>query len=133
MKQINNLIKYWQKTAEHDQETMMSLFKSKRYSDSLFYGHLVLEKILKALVIKKTKDHAKPIHNLVVLSQDANLILDKADLEFLAEMNKFNIRARYPDYKLSFYKLCTWHYTEPKIKKVNAMYKKLCQKLPSLK
>lgn len=133
MKQINNLIKYWQKTAEHDQETMMSLFKSKRYSDSLFYGHLTLEKILKALVIKETKEHAKPIHNLVVLLQDANLILDKADLEFLAEMNKFNIRARYPDYKLSFYKLCTWRYTESRIKKVNAMYEKLCQKLQSPK
>lgn len=129
MKQVNDLIKYWQKTAEHDRETMMSLFKSKRYSDSLFYGHLALGKILKALVIKETKDHAKPIHNLVVLSQDANFILDKFDLEFLAEMNKFNIRARYPDYKLSFYKLCTLRYTEPRIKRVNLIYKKLCQKL----
>lgn len=129
MKEINNLIKYWQKTAEHDHKTMMSLFNSKRYSDSLFYGHLALEKILKALVIKETKDHAKPIHNLVVLSKDANLLLDKVDLEFLAEMNKFNIRARYPDYKLSFYKLCTLRYTEPRIKKVKALYKKLCQKL----
>lgn len=133
MKQINDLIKYWQKTAEHDRETMMSLFKSKRYSDSLFYGHLVLEKILKALVIKETKDHAKPIHNLFVLLQDAKLVLDKVDLEFLAEMNKFNIRARYPDYKLLFYKLCTLRYTEPRIKRVNLIYKKLCQKLQSLK
>ncbi|MBI2459838.1 MAG: HEPN domain-containing protein [Parcubacteria group bacterium] len=133
MKETKALIKYWQRTAEHDRETMVSLFKAKRYSDSLFYGHLMLEKILKALVIKETKNHSKPIHNLAVLAQDANLVLDKADLEFLAEANKFNIRARYPDYKLSFYKLCTWRYTEPKIKKINALYKQLCQKLPPLK
>lgn len=41
---IKDLIKYWFDTAKYDYETMLSLFKSKRYSDSLFYGHLVLEK-----------------------------------------------------------------------------------------
>lgn len=65
--EIEKLKDYWLKTAKHDYETMMSLFRSKRYPDSLFYGHLVLEKVIKALVVKKTKGHPPPTHNLLVL------------------------------------------------------------------
>lgn len=129
MENVSDLVRYWQKTAQHDYETMVTLFDAKRYSDSLFYGHLVLEKILKALVVSETKNHPDPIHNLLVLSEKANLSLEKPDREFLAEANKFNIRARYPDYKLLFYKTCTLAYTKPKIEKIKAMYKQLCQRL----
>lgn len=125
---IQELIKYWRDTAKYDYETMLSLFKSKRYSNSLFFGHLVLEKILKALVVQETKNHAKPIHNLIVLAEDAKINLSKAELEFLAEVNKFNIRARYPDYKLSFYKICDLNYTKPRLEKIKLIYKKLCNK-----
>lgn len=131
MENINtqDLIKYWLETAEYDYKTMLSLFKSKRYSDSLFYGHLVLEKILKAFVVQKTNNHAKPIHNLIMLAEDAKINFSKDDLEFLAEVNKFNIRARYPDYKLSFYKICDLNYTKPKLTKIKLIYKKLCKEL----
>lgn len=129
MQNTKKLIEYWSKTAEHDYETMLGLFKLKRYSDSLFFGHIILEKILKAHVVKKTKDHPKPIHNLVVLAKEASIDLTKEDMEFLAEVNKFNIRTRYPDYKLSFYKLCTLNYTKSKLEKIKIIYKKLCQML----
>jgi len=33
---------YWNKTAQHDYKTMMGLFDIKRYSDCLFFGHIVL-------------------------------------------------------------------------------------------
>src|SRR3989344_806475 len=129
MKDKNKLIKYWIKTAEHDYDTMLSLFKSKRYSDCLFYGHIVLEKILKALVAQNKGSHPKPIHNLLVLIEDTGIELAKEDLEFLSEVNKFNIRARYPDYKLLFYKICTLDYTAPRLEKIKLMYKKLCNAL----
>lgn len=127
MRDKNKLIKYWLETARHDYDTMSSLFKSKRYSDSLFYGHLVLEKVLKALVVKRTGKHPKPIHNLLVLLQDSNIILEKEENEFLAEANKFNIRARYPDYKLGFYKLCTFTYTKPRVERIKSVYRRLCR------
>ena len=126
---VKKLTNYWMETAKHDYETMLGLFKIKRYSDSLFYGHIVLEKTLKALVVQNKKRHPKPIHNLLVLTQEAGVDLKKEDLEFLAEVNKFNIRARYPDYKLAFYKLCNLNYTELKLKKIKLIYKKLCQML----
>ena len=129
MKNVKELVKYWLKIAKHDHETMLSLFELRRYSDCLFYGHMVLEKALKALVAKNTKKHPKPIHNLLVLLQDSGVNLKKEETDFLAEANKFNIKARYPDYKLSFYKVCNFKYIKPRLEKIEAIYKKLCQTL----
>lgn len=45
----DELIKYWIKTSEKDYSTMMHLYQSEDYHWSLFMGHLVIEKPLKAL------------------------------------------------------------------------------------
>lgn len=127
MDDIKGVVKYWLNTAEHDYQTMRGLFQIKRYPDSLFYGHLVLEKILKALVVQNKKKHPTPTHNLLVLLNETGIELEREEVEFLAEVNKFNIRARYPDYKLSFYKVCTLRYTKLRLEKINSLYKKLCQ------
>jgi len=120
---------YWEKTAQHDYQTMMGLFEIKRYSDCLFFGHIVLEKVLKGLVVKNTNKEAPYIHDLVRLQELAKMQLDNDDLKFLKEVNNFNIRVRYPDYKLRFYKICTKEFTERRLKRIVKLYKKLCQKL----
>jgi len=124
-----NVVKYWQKTAEHDYETMLALFKSKRYSDSLFFGHIVLEKILKGLVVEKIKKEAPYIHDLVRLEKMAKLGLPEEKLDLLDRVNNFNIRARYPEYKLQFYKSCTKQYTKNYLDKIIKLYKELCLNL----
>ena len=123
------LINYWLKTAEHDYDTMLALFKSKRYSDSLFFGHIVLEKILKALVVKKTKKQAKYTHNLLILLKKAGMknIFTKKDIKLLGIVNDFNLRTRYPDYKLKFYKKATKIYTEKYLFCIKNLYKKIWQ------
>lgn len=126
---INRAIDYWMKTARNDFTTMNGLFKIKRYSDSLFFAHIVIEKLLKGLVVKNTKKQPKYIHNLLILAEDAKLNLNEAHWNLLAEINRFNIRARYPDEKLKFYKLCTKKYTENYIIKIRKFYRKLCQLL----
>ncbi|MEA2082888.1 MAG: HEPN domain-containing protein [Thermodesulfobacteriota bacterium] len=51
-------IKYWLKTADQDWRVANHLFEKKDYSYALFFGHLTIEKILKAIFIdKKTKRH----------------------------------------------------------------------------
>ncbi len=116
---------YWRKAAKHDYDTMLALFKLKWYSEFLFFGHIVLEKILKACVVKKTKEHTPYTHDLVKLHETAELKLSTNEIDFLDEMNDYNIRARYPDYKLSIYKLCTQEYTKDRIDKISIRYKKL--------
>lgn len=122
-------IQYWQKTAEHDYETMQVLFNNKRYSDALFFGHIILEKVLKGHVVKQTKKQAPYIHDLTRLAEIAQLNLSEKVMDFLDNVNDFNIRARYPEEKLAFYKKCTFAYTKDYFNKINKLYKELCQKL----
>lgn len=135
MKKIDQkkVLDYWEKTAEHDYETMQVLFKSKRYDASLFFGHLVLEKILKALVVHNTGEHAPRTHHLPRLAEIAGLHLDKEDVTILREANDFNTDARYPEQKLEFYKRCTKEYTSKHFTAIDILYKKLCQKLKQKK
>lgn len=128
--QTDKLVTYWLTTAQHDYKTMESLFKSRRYSDCLFYGHIVLEKLLKALVVKATKQSAPYTHDLLVLSrQIEDIAWTEDEVRLLDDVNRFNIRTRYPDFKLKFYKLCKASYTKPYYIKIKDLHKKLCQKL----
>ena len=126
---IKGLIKYWYKTSQHDYETMVGLFRIKRYSASLFFGHIILEKILKALIVKNTKKDAPFIHDLVRLQELTELDLTTEQLVLLKDVNNFNIRCRYPDFKLKFHKLCTKQFTQKYLDKIIKLYSELCQKL----
>lgn len=127
---IKKLQEYWVKTAKRDYETMLGLFEIKRYPESLFFGHIVLEKILKAHVAKHIKKQAPKTHNLMQLMELAELNLPDDDKNLLDLVNIFNLRSRYPDYKLKFFK--TYNKKEAakeKIDKIKKLYNKLCQKL----
>ncbi|MBU1956526.1 MAG: HEPN domain-containing protein [Patescibacteria group bacterium] len=126
-KDIKNIVEYWRKTAKRDYDTMLSLFKSKRYPESLFFGHIVLEKILKGLVVKEIKTEAPYIHDLARLCKLAKLDFSQEKISFLNKINDFNIRCRYPEYKLKFYKQCTKEYTEKYLDQIVKLYKELCQ------
>jgi len=112
------LIDYWINSAEDDIKTVEALWESKRYHHCLFFCHLVVEKALKALVVKHTGEQALPIHNLIRLARDAGLVVPPDKEAALEEINTFNVRARYNDYKLKFYKKATREYTE-KWKKIS--------------
>jgi HEPN domain-containing protein len=130
---IKKIAEYWHKTAEHDYKTMLGLFRIKRYSDCLFFGHIVLEKILKAHVVKNIKEEAPKTHDLVMLAKLAKLELPLEDIEYLKVVNRFNMRTRYPDVKFNFYKLCTREYASENLNEIKKIYKTLCQKLKQKK
>ena len=116
------VVSHWLKTAEDDLDAANKLFKAKKYHHCLFFAHLSLEKILKALVVKKTKKHALPIHNLKKLADDAELKLSQKKEKELREITTFNIEARYNGYKLSFYKKATKNFTQKWLKKIKEIY-----------
>ncbi|VAX38065.1 hypothetical protein MNBD_UNCLBAC01-1335 [hydrothermal vent metagenome] len=101
------VIAYWKNSSKKDFETGKILYQNKRYHYALFFCHLSIEKMLKALVIKKTQSAPPLIHDLVRLVEKTGvLVLDQYKKE-LAEISTFNIQTRYDDYKLSFYKKVT--------------------------
>ncbi len=48
---IDRTVKYWLSGARYDIKTAVTLLMGKRYPYALFFGHLALEKVLKALVV----------------------------------------------------------------------------------
>ena len=68
---IDKTVQYWKEGAAYDLETGKSLLESRRFPYALFFGHLALEKILKPLLVKTTKDHAPFTHSLTFLASGA--------------------------------------------------------------
>lgn len=108
----DEIVAYWFNSAEQDYHTMINLYQSKDYHWSLFMGHLVLEKLLKAIYVDRIDINVPRIHDLLRLAEKASLLLDENKKDQLDLITSFNIAARYPDYKQSFYKKCTKDFTE---------------------
>ncbi len=108
---IENIIKYWIDSSNKDFKTMINLYNSKDYNWSLFIGHLVIEKLLKAIFVKKHRTHSIFIHDLLRLAKKANIELTREMEDDLDMITTFNINARYDNYKQEFYNLCTEEFT----------------------
>ena len=65
---VGEVVQYWLGLAEGDWPVTEHLFISGDYHYALFFGHLYLEKLLKALVVQATGEHAPRTHNLSVLA-----------------------------------------------------------------
>ena len=120
---IQKSMDHWMESGERDFKTMNNLFKSKDYSWSLFVGHLVIEKLLKACYIKNNHQHPLMIHNLVRLAETSGISLTENQKSLLTEITSFNLSSRYDDYKKSFYVKCTPEYTKEWIKQIKQIRK----------
>jgi len=112
-------IDYWIVTAEKDWTSVDVLFKGKQYLQCLFWAHLTLEKLTKAIWVKKHEENIPPkIHNLVLLLEQSNIDLGGENMKFLYHYNAFQLSTRYPDYLSKIYKVCTKQFTEIQLDKV---------------
>jgi len=112
------LIKYWIESSDNDFKTMIDLFETQNYNWSLFMGHLVIEKLLKAQYIFIKNEFPPLSHDLRRISEKAGIIMDSDQKIILDSISRFNINARYDDYKQSFYLLCTLKFTKEWIEKI---------------
>ena len=68
------------------------------YAHSLFFAHLVLEKLCKALWIKHKQAKDYPYtHNLTRLLRETKLSITDEQKIFYEDMNKFQAEGRYPE------------------------------------
>ncbi len=84
-------------------------------------GHLVIEKLIKAVYVKNIDSNPPRIHDLLRLSEKAHIETTEQQKDLLDLITTFNINARYPDYKQSFYKKCDYDFTLTNIKKIEEM------------
>jgi hypothetical protein len=71
---------------------------------------LALEKLIKGLVVVRTKQAAPYSHNLSALADLAGIQLSRKQLNELRIITTFNIAGRYDDDKETFYQRCTKQY-----------------------
>ena len=117
------LMNYWIESSDDDYKTMKNLYNSEDYSWCLFIGHLVLERLIKAIYAKNNphSPHAIFSHDLLLLANKSNLEMDDDKEDKLDLITTFNINARYEDYKREFYNKCTKEYTEEQVKNIEEM------------
>ena len=119
---MNNidLMNYWIESSEEDYDTMMYMKAGKKNTWCLFMGHLVIEKLLKALYAKNNKNapYAPKSHDLLHLAEKTELKLTDRQEDLLDTITRFNMNARYDDYKKEFYLKCTDEYTSQQLKNI---------------
>lgn len=126
---IEKTLFYWLEGAKYDLDVANAMLKSKKYPYALFMGHLSLEKLLKAFVVKYTKTHAPFTHSLPYLAEKSGVKIPEKILIKLREFMEFHFEARYPDANKAFYKKCTKAYASTKLKEIKEVFKWVRAKL----
>ena len=126
---IKKTVSYWREGAKYDLSVANAMLKSKKYPYALFMGHLALEKLLKGLVVKRTKVHAPFSHSLPYLLERSGIKMPEPMKIRLSEFMEFHLQARYPDASRAFYKKCTKGYAEARLKEIKEVFKWIRSKL----
>ena len=122
MKTKKELIDFWLTQAYDDWTAVDTLFKGRKYLQSLFFAHLVIEKTCKALWIKHNEENVPPrTHNLLHLLSTTPIELDDETNEFMLSLNRFQLEGRYPDYLTKMHNICNELFTTDMIEKTNKL------------
>jgi HEPN domain-containing protein len=89
---IQKQIVCWQNGALDDLESAKILISNNRFLHGLFLCHLVIEKSIKAIVVKATNEIAPRSHNLLFLSDMAKLEFEEDDEIFLGILMKYQLQ-----------------------------------------
>jgi HEPN domain-containing protein len=98
---------YWIEEALEALQVARHLFEKEDYSYSLFFGHLAVEKLLKAVYVFRKKEHAPYGHNLKRLADLAGVELTESRSDQLLRITTYNLESRYPDEKRALRIKCT--------------------------
>ena len=130
MKTKGEYIEFWIEQAEDDWKAVFSLFNGRNYLQSLFFSHLVIEKLCKSLWIKYNSENVPPrSHNLIHLLSATPIILTDDQNEFLLKLNRFQLEGRYPEYISSLHRICNEQFAKSTIDTTNELRLWLLKKL----
>ena len=88
---------YWRMGADNAMETAELLIQNGRFDFGLFFLHLSIEKMLKAIVTRRTQDVPPKTHNLLFLAEKAKLTPPGNLMATLSEFREYCMAGRYPD------------------------------------
>ena len=116
-------ITYWVELSDYDLETAEAMFETKRYLYVAFMCHQVIEKIFKACYSKLEEETPPYTHKLIYLAQHGEFydLLSEEQVDFVLEIEPFNIETRYPEYKERLMRRLTASYCERLLKQTKAI------------
>jgi len=126
---VEKTVQYWLEGAEYDMGVADALHETGKYPYALFMGHLALEKLLKALVVKTTEEHAPYTHSLPFLANKITIKVPQETMEKLARFMEFYFEARYPEAQKKFYQICTAEFSKEKLEEMKGVFAWLKEKL----
>ena len=94
---LQKQIDYWHKGSLSDIETAGILIEKRKYTEGMFFCHLAIEKILKAVFVKMQSEFAPKSHNLFMLSEKSGISLQDDMEYFFGILMKYQIQGRYPE------------------------------------
>jgi len=118
---VEKIYNHWITTSDKDYNTMVHLYEAKDFHWSLFIGHIVVERLLKASIVKATGEHAPFTHDLRRLSKLSKMEFRSDQLDWLDTITAFNLNARYDTYKQAFYEKCTLEFTSEWISNIKEL------------
>jgi HEPN domain-containing protein len=123
-------INFWIEQAEDDWTAVDSLYKGKNYLQSLFFAHLVIEKLCKSIWIKYNEENVPPrTHNLIQLLSSTPIDLSDDRSELMLNLNRFQLEGRYPDYLTKMHKICNEQFSVSILYSTNQLRLWLLEKL----
>ena len=87
----------WASQARYDLETARAMMVSGRYLYVLFCCQQAVEKMIKAIIAKKTGEMPRRIHNLIRLAELAEIAPPSDLLKFFGVLSSYYVQSRYPE------------------------------------
>lgn len=115
-------INFWIEQASDDWKAVNTLVNGSNYLQSLFFAHLVIEKLCKSLWIKHNDENVPPrTHNLIHLLSSTPVELSDDKREFILNLNRFQLEGRYPAYLTKMHAICNEQFTKTMLKSANQL------------
>ncbi len=124
-------VAYWMETADRNWRALHHMAQAGDNLEALFWAHLCIEKLSKALWVKANESNTPPrIHNILTLLRATSVVLTPSQTTVAFNLNNFQLEGRYPDHQQRMYRLATNAYTAAFLQDVADLRQCLLAELP---
>ena len=95
---IDRQIDYWKTGVESDLETANILIQNNKMVHGLFFCHLCIEKITKAIFVKVNVQIPPKSNDIFYLAHKSAIFLPEEKQVIVQILMKYQLEGRYPDY-----------------------------------
>ncbi len=124
-------IAYWMNSSDQNWQEVGAMLAAGTYVPCLFWAHLTIEKLAKALWVKENAGDTPPFtHNIARLLADTQLVLTSAQATFVQQLNTFQLEGRYESYTANLRQQATRAFTQSVLQDVTDLRQCLLNQLP---